>query len=201
MLRSVALLSTLVVLLSCCTSIEAIQKDGTRLKQRTGAKVNQGPALLETQQRHKFPGMGGAAAAFQNFANGGSVASAAQAGLATVAGNMAGETLNKLAGVKTAKPPPQPRPYGIGSPQLNGAVGRLSYDDGQCVMCQYIVQRIESEMLMNGIGQITPGQSPQDALAQESQAWANNINDQQQTMQFATPPFPGAPAPGAAAGA
>jgi len=71
--------------------------------------------------------------------------------------------------------PPQPRPYGIGSPQMSGAAQRVSRSDSGCVLCQYVVQRVRAEMLLNGLGQSVPysNQLPgnNDAYNQLASAW------------------------------
>jgi hypothetical protein len=81
--------------------------------------------------------------------------------------------------------PPQPRPYGIGSPQVNGVAERLRPADQTCVICQYIIQRLHTEMIMNDIGIHAHDDDPYRELREK---WAST---EALKMAF-TPPPPGA---------
>jgi len=76
--------------------------------------------------------------------------------------------------------PFQPRPYGIGSPQMNGAASRVSVADHNCVMCQYIVQRVRAEMIMNNLGTKVLGPPTQYQRMEDN--WAKSA--------VISPPFP-----------
>jgi len=76
-------------------------------------------------------------------------------GLGNVAGNVIKGWGDSLQGTPTSSPTPQftPAPASptASIPQgrmsrLSGAAARISVDDSQCVMCQYLVQRVQSEM-------------------------------------------------------
>jgi len=50
--------------------------------------------------------------------------------------------------------------------QVQGLVSRVSADDTKCVICQFIVQRVRAEMLLNGIGGSVPFGVNSESLTQ-----------------------------------
>jgi len=78
---------------------------------------------------------------------------------------------------------------GIGSPRTNGAISQISNYDTRCVVCQYVIERIKSDMLLNGLY----GDYPTLPRVKDYAT-----PDVQRELDSKTPPPPSfAPAPGA----
>ena len=79
------------------------------------------------------------------------------------------------------KMPYQPRPYGIGSPQLNGATVKLRKTDEKCVVCQYVVQRLHSKIVSNGL-------AGRQHFSRSAEAWRRHQQQLGVPNQFSAPP-------------